>query len=106
MDKRKHWTDEEDNVLVQAIIDSPHNKQEAFKQVAKSLNRSISACSSRWYTILSNPEHKKYRGCLFTMIGRYSRFDNRTINTNLVHTSPIKHKSSIWYKIKKLFGLQ
>lgn len=107
MAKIKRWTEEEDKILVQAIIANPHNKTQAIKEVLPKLNnRTLSAASYRWYCVLSNPESKKYVGCLFTMIGHYSRFDNRTINTNKSHIKPVKSTKTIWSRIKKFLGLK
>lgn len=106
MRKCIRWTKEEEKILVQAIEANPHNKQRAFRQAAAKLeNRSEKSCELRWYLVLSNPKHKKYVGCKFTMVGVTSRLDNRTINRDKVHIIPEKHKKSLWAKIKALLGI-
>lgn len=105
MANRTKWTKEEDEILVQAIVANPHNKSIAFKDAASKVDHNASACSSRWYNVLSNPEHKKYVGCMFTMIGVHSKLDNRTVNRDKVHVTPTKIKRGIWAKIKALLGL-
>jgi hypothetical protein len=107
MTKRVLWTKEEDEILVQAIKANPHNKQEAFREAASKLPlRDTISCQNRWYGILSNPHNKHYVGCLFTMIGRVSRLDNRNIYKDNSATLPIPMKVSMWTKIKKLLGLK
>lgn len=106
MTKRTRWTKEEDEILVQAIKASPHNKSKAFVSVSEKLNRKPSSCSTRWYGHLSNPESKDYVGCMFTMIGIASRLDNRTTNREDTKITPIKTKRGIWAKIKELLGIK
>ena len=105
MTKRTKWTTEEDKILVQAIKANPHNKLKAFREVSEKIGRSTRCCSNRWYLVLSNPNHKKYVGCMFTMVGVSSRLDNRTINREKVHITPKKNKRGIWAKIQALLGL-
>lgn len=102
---RTKWTKEEDEILVQAIKANPHNKAKAFREVAEKVNHSEKCCSGRWYKILSNPKHKKYVGCMFTMIGITSKLDNRTVNRDKVHITPTKTKKGLWAKVKALLGL-
>lgn len=103
--KRKKWTAEEDETLVQAIKANPHNKAKAFREASEKVGRSAKCCSNRWYQALSNPEHKSYVGCMFTMLSVSSRLDNRTVNREKVHITPTKTKKSLWTKIKALLGL-
>lgn len=105
MAKRTKWTVEEDEILVQAIKVNPHNKAKAFREVSEKVGRSAKCCSNRWYQALSNPKHKSYVGCMFTMVGVSSRLDNRTVNREKVHITPTKTKRGLWAKIKDLLGL-
>lgn len=107
MTKFTRWTKEEDKILVRAIKANPHNKAEAIRKVLHKLNnRTKLAAEARWYKILSNPEHKKYVGCLFTMIGYRSRYDNRSVNKKKSYWVPEKSTESIWNKIKRLLGIK
>lgn len=105
MTQRNRWTDEEDKVLVQAIKASPHNKSAAFQKVARKTNHNVNSCSTRWYNVLSNPEHKKYVGCMYTTIGITRRLDNRTVSRKKSHITPVKVKKSLWNRLKELLGL-
>lgn len=103
---RTKWTKEEDEILVQAIEANPHNRAQAFREAAAKLgNRDETSCSNRWYGVLGNPKHKKYVGCMFTMVGVTSKLDNRTSNREGVHITPTKTKKSLWTKIKALLSL-
>lgn len=103
--KYARWTKEEDEILVQAIQDNPHNKAQAFRTTSIRLNRDIKSCSNRWYQALSNPESRHYVGCMFTLIGVSSHLDNRTTNRENARIIPSKTNKSIWSKIKRLLGL-
>ena len=108
MKERKRWTAEEDKILVQAIKANPQNKEEAFRKVAKKTNRSSASCSQRWYSILSNPYHKKYVGCAFTLVSSRKKSINRTTyvdSKDNIH-KPEKLKSGLWNKIKQLLNLK
>lgn len=102
---RNKWTPEEDKILVQAIKANPYNKTKVFKEVSKKVNHSVMSCSTRWYTILSNPESKHYVGCLFTTIGIRSHYDNRGTKLDSSITASIKNKKGLWAKIKTLLNL-
>lgn len=103
---RRRWTEEEDKILVQAIKANPHNKAEAFRQASTEMDRDEKSCANRWYKQLSNEYSKHYVGSLFTMIGYYSRLDNRTVNRKDVHITPIESSETLWSKIKRLFGIK
>ena len=96
------WTDSEDRILLNYIKKNLQNREEAFRLAAKKLNTSPAACHIRWYSILSNPKHKKYVGCKFTLLSRYERIDNRTRKSKLTKPTPVN--KSLWSKIKELLG--
>lgn len=104
-DTRTRWTKEEDEILVQAVKANPHNKAQAFKIAASKVNHSETSCASRWYARLSNPNNKNYAGCMFTMVGATSKFDNRTVNRKGVRITPTNIKKGLWNKIKALLGI-
>lgn len=103
------WTKEEEDILVQAIKANPHNLQQCFREVSAKIDRTVGSCSIHWYTVLGNPEHKKYVGTLFVHLGRKSNLVDRKLNYTTVSWSTksttVKHKVSIWNKILKLLGL-
>lgn len=49
----RRWTAEEDTRLLQQIRVFPHNLSKCFITVADVLDRTPTACASRWYTKLS-----------------------------------------------------
>lgn len=105
MANNRRWTEEEDKILVQLIKEHPHNKLQAFREVAIQLNRSETSCLNRWYKALSNPEHPKYVGCAFTMLSRKTKFDNRTQYTEHNITSPEPMQESLWRRIGRFLRL-
>jgi hypothetical protein len=106
MSTKKRWTKQEDKILVQAIKANPQNRAKAFKIASKKLDRTVYACTYRWYSYLSNPESKHYVGCMFTLLGHTSKLDNRTVSTENYHISSKPLEKGIWGKIKKLLGIK
>lgn len=47
MATRMKWTDEEDAILVQAVKANPHNKAQAFREIAEKTGHTVTSCSSR-----------------------------------------------------------
>lgn len=105
---QKKWTPEEDEILVQAIKANPHNLCECFKEVAPKVGRTWRAVSVHWYTTLANPEHKKYIGTAFLIIGKKSYNPIRkNAFTAIGYSTTVKtsKKLGLWSKVKKLLGL-
>lgn len=95
------WSEEEDNILTLAVTAEAHNKNKAIEKVLPKLNnRTKAAAAFRWYYVLSNPEHPKYVGSMFTMVCAATRLDNRTIYRKDSRIIPIENKKNFWYKIK------
>lgn len=109
MKKRKKWTKEEEDILVQAIKANPHNLQQCFREVSQKVNHSEGSICKHWYAILANPEHKKYVGTAFLVIGRktYNQV-RKNVYTNIGYATTVKttKKLSLWSKAKKLLGLK
>ncbi len=105
--KYKKWTTEEDEILVKAVKDNFDNLQKGFREVAKELNRTISAVKQRWYSALSNPESKAYVGSsCFIGFGINKHYRNRkNYCAEYSKLEPEKSNPSIWGKILKLLGI-
>lgn len=105
--KRKKWTAEEDNMIVQAVKDNFDNLQKGFREVAEKLGRTTSAVSSRWYLALSNPESKAYVGSsCFIGFGTEKRYPNRkNYREGYSKQEPEKSAPSFWSRILKLLGI-
>lgn len=104
----KRWTDKEDTLLANTIKKYPYNKSEAFRLVAKKLDRTECAVLFRWYYVLNNPKSNHYIGTCFTLLGYDSRFNNRTnyhkkCNPNI---KPEKIPTTLWTKVKKLLKIK
>lgn len=105
MVKRNRWTAEEDEILVQAIKANPNNKREAFRIASQEVEHNEKSCAARWYKVLSNPYHKKYVGCMFTMVGVSSKYNNRTVYRSDSKIHPTRIRRNLWDTIKKLLGI-
>lgn len=95
--KAKPWTDEEKELLTDAIKNNPQNYSRAFREVAGQTNRSVMAVSGYWYNVLS-----KHQGVWMAVIGENKMIPNRKVlrgdrdNTSVTTVS-------LWQKIKRLF---
>lgn len=101
---KKRWTDEENNILVQAITANPNNIKETCRYASKQLkNRSEKACSLHWYKVLSPKNDTTKTGITFMTISSKAICNNRK-NGNSISLQT--KKSTIIDKIKKLLKLK
>lgn len=105
--KHKKWTAEDDKILVEAVKDNFNNLQKGFRKVAEKLDRTTSAVANRWYTALSNPEHKAYVGSsCFIGFSKDKIYKNRkNYCEEYSKHEPEKTAPSLWSKILKLLGI-
>lgn len=105
--KRKKWTTEEDNMIVQAVKDNFDNLQKGFREVAEKLGRTKKAVQYRWYEKLSNPESKAYVGSsCFIGFGIEKCYSNRkNYYEGYSKQEPEKSAPSFWSRILKLLGI-
>ena len=91
MTKRKKWTSAEDTQVVDQVRKSPTNLKQAFKEAARVTERSVSACSQRWYTVLSKD---KSNACFITVSGQHKSLNRKngtgTSCTNNLFTRVLK----------------
>lgn len=102
MSNNKRWTKDEDRVLLESVKASPHNLKQAFKQASSKLDRSVTACSSRWYIELS--KRKDAENVAFMCVSAKKMSVNRkTLSPDNSAEAP-----SLWKRmmnfIKKLYG--
>lgn len=104
MATKKRWTDEENNILVQAITANPHNIKEACKYAATKLEgRTPKACELHWYQSIAPANNTTKLGVSFLAIGSKTIYKNRKNSGN----STIQpEKNTLWAKIKKLIRLK
>lgn len=69
--KNKRWTEQEDNLLAQNVIDNYDNLSIAFKKTAIELERSYNGCRLRWY------EHTRKQNVCFASISEKKAIKNR-----------------------------
>lgn len=72
----RKFNQEEDNILLQAISQHPHNLQEAFRVTSIATKRSIDVIQQRWYKCLSRKANP-----LFLTIGNTNTIINRKNGT-------------------------
>ena len=102
MANNKKWTKEEEEILVQAIQDNPHNLSEALRTASATINRSFLACQFHWYQVLSPKNKPNKIGISFVSIGPNTIYKNRK-NSGTSTVQP--EKSTIWSRIKRLLKL-
>ena len=101
---KRRWTDEENNILVQAITANPHNIREACRHAATKLEgRTPRACIRRWYEVIAPANNPTKLGVSFLAVGPKTIYRNRK-NSGSSTVQP--EKSTLWTKIKKFIGLK
>ena len=95
MTNKKRWTTTEDSIVVEQVRKSPTNLKQAFKEAARVTGRSASACSQRWYTVLSKD---KSNACFITVSGQYKSL-NRKNGTGTSCTN------NLFTRVLKLLGI-
>ena len=95
MVKHKRWTSTEDTQVVDQVRKSPTNLKHAFKEAARVTGRSETACSNRWYTVLSKD---KSNACFITVSGQHKSL-NRKNGTGTSCTN------NLFTRVLKLLGI-
>lgn len=102
MSKGKRWTKDEDKVLLESVKAAPHNLKQAFTQASSKLNRSVTACSTRWYTELS--KRKDSDNIVFMCVSA----KKMSVNRKVLGEDNNPEAPSLWKRImnfiKKLYG--
>lgn len=96
MSKKKKWTSEEDQILVQAIKANPHNLAKVFRDLSTQLERTETALEMRWYYHL-----KRTSNCFITISNAKTLKNGKTIPSNCKDNSE-KTNKTLWQKIKAL----
>lgn len=98
--KGKKWTPEEDAQILALVKDNAVNLKTAFETAAIQLDRTPSACTVRWYTVISKNPNKD--SIAFMCISNKSCGVNRKnckTNTGMEES----FISKIWSKIFNMF---
>ena len=95
MTKRKKWTSAEDTQVVDQVRKSPTNLKQAFKEAARVTGRSITACSTRWYTVLSKD---KNNACFITVSGTHKSLNRKNGKGTACN-------KSLFTRVLKLLGI-
>ena len=104
MTTKKRWTDEENNILVQAITANPHNIKKACIYAATKLEgRTPKACELHWYKVIAPSNNPTKLGVSFLAVGPKTIYKSRKNSGNSI-VQP--EKNTLWARIKKLIGLK
>lgn len=99
MTKKRKWTTEEEQVLVDQITKSANNIKEAFVKTSKLIDRTEAACMYHWYMVISK---RKDSSVCFATIG----YKTRNINRKVVRANTTDNTEvttvSWWRKVIKL----
>ena len=95
MIKHKKWTTTEDSIVVDQVRKSPTNLTYAFKEAARVTGRSVTACSNRWYTVLSKD---KANICFITISSKHQSLNRKNGKGTACN-------KSLFTKVLKLLGI-
>ena len=95
MSKNKHWSKQEDRVLLRQVATNA-KMQKAFEKASRLLNRTPISCKQRWYKIKDKEENL----CFMTIGHNYRMENSRVLYKN---KKSIKQKLPIWKKILNIF---
>ena len=70
MSTKKKWTEEEEEILVQAVKANPHNLSKTFREIAEKLDRTEVAVKIQWYT------KTRSRSICFVTVSQGKKFKN------------------------------
>lgn len=103
MIRRRKWTIEEDEILVQAITAEPYNLRKCFLSIATKINRTPGSVKIRWYN------HTRFtsmgRKTMLT-IGKNSMYTGKNYKQNSrVEPEEIRN-SSLWARILTILRLK
>ena len=101
MSHNQRWMQEEEQILVHAVKQNPHNLNEAFKKASNELGRSKAACVARWYLTISPKSDPAKNGVIFMSVSDGSVVKNRK-NSRVV----VPEKITFWRKLLKLLNLK
>lgn len=99
MSKRRKWTTEEEQVLIDQIKKSANNLQEAFRKTSKLIGRTEGACVYHWYAILSK---RKDPSVCFVTVGHKTKNVNRKNVASNTSDNTEKTTVSWWRKFLNL----
>ena len=95
MANKKRWATTEDSIVVEQVRKSPTNLKHAFKEAARVTGRSETACSNRWYTVLSKD---KSNACFITISGKHKSLNRKNGQGTACN-------KSLFTKVLKLLGI-
>lgn len=98
MANNKKWSNDEEEVVISCVKESPENLKEAFTKASTMINRTPSAITTRWYDTISN-NADKHSTC-FMCISKRKYARNRK---NVKKDIPAHTNNSIWGRLISFF---
>ena len=95
MTTHKRWTSTEDTQVVDQVRKSPTNLKQAFKEAARVTGRSVTAHSTRWYTVLSKD---KANACFIMVSGKHKSLNRKNGKGTACN-------KSLFTRVLKLLGI-
>ena len=97
--KKKRWTNEEEQVLIDQVRQNPSNLSNAFRATSKIIGRSEGTIRYYWY-------HKvRLSNTVFMTISSNTNYPNRKISRDNTVNNTKCIRLSIWRRILALLGL-
>lgn len=94
----KRWTDDEEKVVIQEVIKSPNNLEEAFRKAAEKLGRTSGAIHVRWH----HGGLRERSGVCFVTYGRKTVNSNRKVVRANSTDNTRRVTNSIWSRFMNL----
>lgn len=92
----RRWTEQEDRRLLNQIRVFPNNLHKCFIIVAEAIDRTPTACASRWYTKLS----KDPANAMFLTVSERHKILNRK------NGEGVRSSRSVFQRILRILGLR
>lgn len=103
MQRKIRYTEEEDNIIIQCVSESPNNLERAFRKASTLLNnRTVTSVSMRWYNRLRNRPSTKV---VFMTLGKGKVNINRKVERENSPKETINVRVGIFSRVlTALFG--
>ena len=95
----RRWTEQEDLLVYELVVQTPENTKTAFKKAAEQLGRTKAAVATRWYSHIS----KQQGAIAFMLLSEKKSWINRK---NPTESTPVTEvKTSLWRRLLRVLGI-
>lgn len=99
MTTKRRWTNEEEQVLISQVRQSPNNLARAFRATSQIIERDWRNIGQHWYT------KTRHSGTIFMTIGSNTKNSNSKVVRENTTDNTKSTQLPVWRKILKLLGL-